>query len=280
MEKILRLTYPQWQGGHREIFSLGSKILNFIAPETEEHISETIPIIGSEKEESKEDIKYQNALIEQTTNSKNIILKHKPNKLIVFGGDCLVAQSPLDYLNGIYDDLGVIWFDAHPDISTPEQTDEAHAMVLGNLLHKGNNKLSDMVENPFDSSQFLYVGLVEEKMSTYEKKAVEDNKVNYINAEDKNNVQKVNKWVEENKIGHLAIFLDLDVLSPKEFRSIMPAEPYLENFAPAIGNMTFQQISDIINAVNVEQVSIIITEYMPWDAMNLSKFMDNIEIFK
>jgi len=41
---------------------------------------------------------------------------------------------------------------------------------------------------------------------------------------------KITTWIEENNFSHVAVFFDLDVLSTKEFRSIMPVEPYLRNF--------------------------------------------------
>jgi arginase len=282
--KTLRLTFPQWQGGHKEIFSLGSSILKFLAPKNEEDISMEVPLYGDYADTNVSSVLYQEAIVKQLEESAKIIEDEEPEKLIVFGGDCLVAQTPLDYLNGQYENLGVLWFDAHPDISTPKQTDEGHAMVLGNLLGEGAEDLAASVQNPFDPSQFMYLGLVEEKMSDFEREAVNKHQINTINSSEIKNAQasqeKINVWIEENNFSHIAVFFDLDVLSPKEFRSIMPAEPYLENFEPAIGSMKFKQISNIVNGIDREMVSLIMTEYMPWDANNLQKFMKDMSIFE
>ncbi len=41
-----------------------------------------------------------------------------PDKIITLGGNCLVSQVPFDYLHGKYKNVGVIWIDTHPDVST------------------------------------------------------------------------------------------------------------------------------------------------------------------
>lgn len=227
---------------------------------------------------------YPKSIEKQIVASKEIIEEHAPEKLIVFGGDCLVAQTPLDYLNGKYEKLGVLWFDAHPDISTPKQMNESHAMVLGNLIGGGADDLAKHVENPMDPAQFMYIGLVEETLSDFEREAVDKHQIPVINSQDIEDVQaasqKVQAWIAEQEFTHIAVFFDLDVLSPQEFRSIMPAEPYLEKFEAGIGTMKFNQLSEIINSLDQELVSLIMTEHMPWDAKSLQTFMGSLSIFK
>lgn len=60
----------------------------------------------------------------------------------------------------------------------------------------------------------------------------------------------------------------------------MPAEPYLEKFEAGIGTMKFNQLSEIINSLDQELVSLIMTEHMPWDAKSLQTFMGSLSIFK
>lgn len=47
-----------------------------------------------------------------------VIETAKSDKIITIGGNCIVSQAPFDYLHGIYEDAGIIWIDAHPDVST------------------------------------------------------------------------------------------------------------------------------------------------------------------
>ena len=59
-----------------------------------------------------------------------------------------VSQAPFDYLHGKYNDLGIIWIDAHPDVSTiNDGYPNAHAMVLGSLMGHGDNALSGLMKN-------------------------------------------------------------------------------------------------------------------------------------
>lgn len=88
--------------------------------------------------------------------------EEKPDKVITFGGNCLVSQAPFDYLHQKYGkDLGVIWIDTHPDISYPKDIPNEHAMVVINLLGYGDPDVSKLVHKTFSTNQFLYVGLQE-----------------------------------------------------------------------------------------------------------------------
>ena len=45
--------------------------------------------------------------------------KHKtksPDRITI-GGSCVVSPASFDYLHGKYESVGVIWIDAHPDVS-------------------------------------------------------------------------------------------------------------------------------------------------------------------
>ena len=43
MSKILRLLIPQWQGGNRKQYFFGAKLLNWLAPESEDETVE-VPV--------------------------------------------------------------------------------------------------------------------------------------------------------------------------------------------------------------------------------------------
>ena len=92
------------------------------------------------------------------------IEKENPDKIITIGGNCLVSLAPFDYLHGKYKNTGIVWIDAHPDVSSPKDGyPNAHAMVLGSLMGYGDNSLSNMMKNnkfnPDEILEILYVGL-------------------------------------------------------------------------------------------------------------------------
>lgn len=94
----------------------------------------------------------------------------------------------------------------------------------------------------------------------------------------------VTDWIKANGIKYLAVHWDLDVLDPADFRSIYPAEPYLnsENFPAAVGRMTLNDVTRILkdSSAIAPIVGLSITEHLPWDAFRLREALSQISIFK
>ncbi|MBW7459219.1 arginase [Paenibacillus sepulcri] len=65
---------------------------------------------------------------------------------LILGGDHSVAIGSLAGLTGHYNNLGVIWFDAHGDLNTEETTPSGnlHGMALAVAIGKSNFKLTDI----------------------------------------------------------------------------------------------------------------------------------------
>ncbi len=138
--KTVRLVFPEWQGGVNPNYVTGAEILSMISPQGNE--SETIKVPVSEKFDKK--LEFSDGFYEKTSilaqqkAAYQLLEEFKPDKILTFGGDCSVSQAPFDYLHGKYpEDMGILWIDAHPDISKPEDYSHEHAMVLGNLLGGG-----------------------------------------------------------------------------------------------------------------------------------------------
>lgn len=69
---------------------------------------------------------------------------------IILGGDHSIATGTLSALSGFYkdqgDDIGLIWFDAHADMNTPDTSPSgnSHGMPLSIILGQGNERLVDL----------------------------------------------------------------------------------------------------------------------------------------
>lgn len=63
---------------------------------------------------------------------------------LVLGGDHSIAIGTIAGLSGHYENLGVIWFDAHADLNTPETTPSGniHGMPLAVCLGLGHEELT------------------------------------------------------------------------------------------------------------------------------------------
>ncbi|WP_265458817.1 arginase family protein [Enterococcus sp. HY326] len=281
--KTIRLKIPQWQGGNKSNYAFGSELLTWLAPKNANHVEIDVAIPKYSGPLEKE-----NGVVGQSVVAANIdlinekIQAEQPDKIIALGGDCLVSQAPFDYLHGKYgDDLGIIWIDAHPDISTPDVFYHEHAMVLGNLLEDGDPVLAAKVKAPFKSADVLYVGLQEP--TSDEKKILADLDLNYqVQKNERLSPEAIQKWLKENHFSKVVVHFDLDVLNPSEFRSLYFTEPGVTEFPSESGQMSLKEVQATFAAISEvsEIVGLTIAEYLPWDAENLQQLLSGISIFQ
>ena len=148
---ILRLVYPQWQGGIvaswmpdipaddvSRGYYLGAQLLNFLAPQNGQKTAE-IPISLDINDRAEEKgINSRAAIVRQTQAALDILRDENPDKIVTLGGDCAVSVAPFTWLFSKYqDDVAVVWIDAHPDVNLPyDEYKGYHAMALTACLVK------------------------------------------------------------------------------------------------------------------------------------------------
>lgn len=284
--KTLRLIFPEWQGGLNPNYTFGAEILSFIAPEGKNTETARVAVdTNFDKPLVKENGYYAGKTIaEQQQKAKEILAAKQPDKIITFGGDCSVSQAPFDYLHGLYpENLGIVWIDAHPDISTPTDVPNEHAMVLGNLLGDGASDLSKTVEHPFAYKDVMYAGLIADELLPYEASYIDEKKLAFTKpAELTDTSHKILSWIQENHFEKLLVHFDVDVLSSDDFRSVLYNEPGIEPVDYATGSMTLAQVFRVLGDMEsvAEIVGLTFAEYMPWDLIRLRSAMEKLEIFK
>ncbi|GEO63110.1 arginase family protein [Companilactobacillus nantensis] len=284
MSENLRIVLPQWQGGMNQNYRIGSKILEAIVPESSQTPTLHIPVSNVAETEN-DKIDAEKTLLKQMQVTFDTLQLKQPKRVITLGGDCSISEAPFDYLHGQYPDkFGVIWLDAHPDISDPKTSHHIHEMVVANLLHKGAEKFNQQVKNPIQPNQVLMAGLQYEQLRTMDQK-VKDLNLSYVTPSKLvNNSDKVIEWLKVNEIKHIAIHLDLDVLDPDDFRSILPAEPGMDRsqFGAAIGTMKLEAVIRLLQDIGSvsDLVGLSLAEHMPWDAINLHNGLAKLSIFK
>lgn len=287
----LRLIMPEWQGGDYdlsvssgELYPLGARLLAFLAPESS---AETIMVPVEEyrpgfQRKKENGVFNQDIVIRQARAVTRILEEKKPDKVVTFGGECLVSQAPFDYLNGRYSgNLGIIWIDSHPDISTPANHDREHAMVLGNLLGGGDPVMAKEVKNPVDPRKTLLIG--QDKFdSPKEIGIIKSFGLKVIKpGEVARDSEAALGWLKENNIENIAIHLDLDVLNPASFHSQLTNDPYASEKYPTVtGLLDLMQITRLLKdlSANANVVGLTFAEYMPWDALYLRKMMSQLPI--
>ena len=281
----LRLIFPQWQGGNNAPYYFGAQLLAWLAPEhlgPTEHVPVKAPSATALQQES--GIKGRSALLAQLHSARQLIDRHNPDRLVVLGGDCLVDLAPFAYLNERYEgDLAVLWVDAHPDIMTPEQYDNAHAMVLGMLLGNGDADFIKSVARPLKPQNVMYMGM-------HDPSEWEVSEISRLGLRNVNPVQvakegskAVLEWFESTGARHLAIHFDLDVLDPNLFRSLLFANPQQPAGAfdeVAQGKLSIEQVVKVLRDVAdiADVVGLGITEHLPWDALALKNMLARLPL--
>ena len=182
-KKTLRLFYPVWQGGMSPAIAESSPLIKMLLPQGTSCEMVEVPISKdyTKKIEEKNGVNEPTILLKQMHAAETILDIKQPEKIITLGGDCSSSQVPFDYLHGKYgSDVGIIWMDAHPDISTPKNLHNEHTMVLGNLLGDGAEEFAKVVKNKFSYNKVMYAGLVYEGAFDYEKDYITNKKIDML----------------------------------------------------------------------------------------------------
>ena len=285
MSKTLRLVYPDWMGGANKNYAFGCKLLSMLMPQSDKTDILEVPVDQDYFQELVEEdgVVAKSTLLRQQKVAAQMLEAKAPEKIIVIGGPCSAEQAPFDYLHGLYPDAGLIWIDAHPDITRPGDYPNEHAMVLGNLLGDGCPDFAALVKHPFQPENVMYAGVKLDEMETYEKKYMEEYQIRCATPEQlkSEGSRLVLDWIREKGFQQVIIHWDLDVLSPENFRSLLCNEPGLGPVPYVIGDMNLAEIAKLIVDVEkeTELVGLGICEYMPWDAIRLRQTMEQIKIF-
>lgn len=277
---------PQWQGGNNPLYVLGAQLLAWLAPEADTPLIE-VPTVAPDGSalERENGLNGRSVLLQQTKAARAIIDQHKPERIVMFGGDCLVDLAPFAYLNEKHDGkLGVLWIDAHPDVATPKERENGHTMVLGNLLGQGDEDLRNEVSVPLQPDRVMLAGLG--RLSDQEAEFIEQHNLRTASPDElRSNPSTVANWIRETGIKHLAIHLDLDIFSPDIFRGTGFAKPPMtkENQATLrTGEMDFPEIVSLLGEVqkHTEVVAIGITEHLPYDVLNLQRLLQELPLLR
>lgn len=280
-KKTIRLLMPQWQGGNNPNYSFGAELLAWLAPDNDQPLI-NVPVQAYDGTllENENGTNGRKQLLEQLEAAHHIIDAHKPDRIVMFGGDCLVEQAPFAYLNERYGgELGLIWIDAHSDLVRIVGYDNGHTLPLGNLLGEGDEEFAKHVNIPLKPVNVFIAGL--ETPTEQDTEVIQRLGIKTAGTKElMNSTESIKEWIKESGVKHLAIHLDLDVLDPKAFRSLLfanPEAPY--NLSPA-GTMQMPQLLNLIKELSEETdvVGLGITEHMPWDSINLKKLLGEIPI--
>ena len=280
--KTIRLLYPDWLSGRLETYYFGANLLQHILPANPNQPLVKVEVAAPDglPRAIQDGIAGKNEVLSGIRAAKKVIEENRPQKIITIGGNCLVSQAPFDYLHGLYPEASIIWIDAHPDVSMPKDGyPNAHAMVLGALLGKGEKCMVEMLKNPpFKPDELLYVGL--QGLHDYQAQFLDDLGVNYkIQTENFVTGKEIETFAQ--KFDHILIHLDIDVLDPQYFHSTYFANPELVGDGSGGGRMRLDQLGQILQTISRSSdiVGFTVAEYLPFDEERLHKMFGSLELF-
>lgn len=281
--KTIRLLYPDYLSGGLETYYFGANLLTHILPENENQPLIKVELTPPDNKERNitEGIYARGEVIESIHLARQAVEKANPGRIITIGGNCMVSLVPFDYLHGIYENTGIVWIDAHPDVSSPQnQYPNAHAMVLASLMGDGDHELSAQMKNAvFQADEILYVGLQE--LHDYQEEFLKNKGVDYqVQSETFLSNDRIKNFLRH--FEHILVHLDIDVLDANYFHSTYFANRDLVGDGSGSGKMTMDKLSDVLKCIteNSDVVGFTIAEYLPVDEYNLHNLFSNIKIFR
>ncbi|OZG68948.1 arginase family protein [Bifidobacterium eulemuris] len=278
----IRLLYPDHVSGGLDAYYFGANLMAHILPPNASQPLVKVDIAPPDGDEKPVDdgIYAKGEVLAGIKDAMAKLDVSDPDKIITIGGNCMVSQAPFDYLHVKYEHTGIIWIDAHPDVSTVRDGyPNAHAMVLGSLLGYGDPALSDLMRGPkFQPDEVLYVGL--QGLHDYQQRFLDDVGVDYtVQTEEFVSNDEIRSFME--RFDHILLHLDIDVLDEHLFHSTYFANPELVGDGSGGGKMTMEQLSDILHCITTQSdvVGLTIAEYLPFDEYKLHQMFSTIPLF-
>lgn len=141
--------------------------------------------------------------------------------VITIGGDCGVELAAIAHADS--PDVAVVWFDAHPDLNTPESSPSGAftGMVLRTLLGEGPAAL--VPATPVDSARLVLAGV--RAFDPAEEQFVAERGIRVLGVDDLG-VESLVAAVEATGATSVYVHIDLDVLDPEDVAGIDYPEPW------------------------------------------------------
>ena len=280
--KTIRLLYPDHVSGGLDTYYFGANLLQYILPQNPNQPVVKVDIIppNSKEKTVTNGIYAEEEVLSGIRDAQEKISKQNPDRIITIGGNCMVSLAPFDYLHGKYKNVGIIWIDAHPDVSTlNDGYPNAHAMVLGSLLGHGAAQLAKEIKNSlFKPDEIFYIGL--QPLLAYQEKYLNDMGVKY-KVQDQTFVSSSEIKSFIGRFDHIPIHFDIDVLDEHFFHSTYFANSELVGDGAGGGKMTIEKLSEILRLItkNTDVVGFTVAEYLPFDEHRLHKMFAEINLF-
>ena len=280
--KTIRLLYPDHLSGGLDTYWFGAHLLQHILPANPSQplVKVDVPAPDGAEKPVVDGICARSGVLAGIADAKRKIAMERPDRIITLGGSCLVSLAPFDYLHGRYPHAGIVWIDAHPDVSTPSDGyPYAHAMVLGSLLGTGDPGLAGTMEHPpFRPDEVLYVGL--QGLHGYQERFLQEAGVGYkVQTGSFLSCREIKAFAS--RFSQVLVHFDIDVLDERRFHSTYFANPELAGDGSGGGRMDMATLAEILGCIagSAEVAGFTVAEYLPFDEQRLHSLFAGIKLF-
>lgn len=283
----LRLVWPQWQGGGRDAignwlpepplevarrgYAIGARVLQAVLP-PHDGPTEIVPVdLSDAGQETEDGIESRAALVRSLQAAQDVLAKHQFDRVLTLGGECSVSVAPFAALAERYgEDLAVVWIDAHPDVSTPQdEYNGYHAMAVSVLTGHGDQRIVDALPATVDPSRVALTGL-HDRAGVYPK--AEALGLSTFGPDDlRESTQPLLDWIDGTGCSRVAIHLDVDVVDSDEVTLGMSAVP---------GGLTTAQVRRVVDDVrrSTDVVGLTIAEFVPRDVIAIRGLVEGMPL--
>lgn len=237
--KTLSLLFPQWQDAQApQVYDGAQKVWTWVAKCAHAH---EVPVPPREALQLQHGIIGWQNIVAQLRQAREIIEQEAPDAIFTIGGGCGVEIAPVSYLNAKYEaDFGVLWFDAHGDLNTPESSPSHrfHGMPLRTLLGEGEKTIVDLAFSHLSSEQVILCG--GRDLDPPERQYIKERSIHVLSVHELIQKDVLAQSIRAKGWKNIYVHLDLDVLDPQAF-------PFVQ--CPSENGMTVDQICRCIEKV-------------------------------
>ncbi|HHW7119397.1 TPA: arginase [Staphylococcus aureus] len=141
---------------------------------------------------------------------------------LVLGGDHSIAVGSVSAISKHYNNLGVIWYDAHGDLNIPEESPSGniHGMPLRILTGEGPKELLELNSNVIKSENIVLIGMRD--LDKGERQFIKDHNIKTFTMSDidklgiKEVIENTIEYLKSRNVDGVHLSLDVDALDPLE----------------------------------------------------------------
>lgn len=141
---------------------------------------------------------------------------------LVLGGDHSIAVGSVSAISKHYNNLGVIWYDAHGDLNIPEESPSGniHGMPLRILTGEGPKELLELNSNVIKPENIVLIGMRD--LDKGERQFIKDHNIKTFTMSDidklgiKEVIENTIEYLKSRNVDGVHLSLDVDALNPLE----------------------------------------------------------------